>query len=82
VTKTSRRLYRPRLVEVEAAGDGVPRSVGDVAVEAVREEWLVDDRWWTGRPLRRRYFELVTAGGRDMVVFFDLARGRWYTQRA
>ena len=32
-------------------------------------------------PLRRRYWEVVTAGGRDLVVFRDLEGGRWYAQR-
>jgi CO dehydrogenase/acetyl-CoA synthase delta subunit len=51
------------------------------AVEAVRESWLVEDRWWTDRPLRRRYWEVVTRCGRDLVVFRDLVDGRWYRQR-
>jgi hypothetical protein len=51
-------------------------------VEAVSEEWVVEDRWWTDAPLRRRYFELVLADGRNVVVFRDLAgEGRWYEQR-
>ena len=32
----------------------------------------MEDRWWTGRPVRRRYFELVLAGGRNAVVFREL----------
>ena len=47
----------------------------------MREEWLVEDRWWTGRPLRRRYLELVTADGADRVVFCDLESERWFAQR-
>ena len=44
----------------------------------VRESWLVEDRWWTDRPLRRRYWEVVTVDGRDLVVFRDLDDGGWY----
>lgn len=51
------------------------------SVEVVRESWLVEDRWWTDRPLRRRYWEVVTVDGRDLVVFRDLVRGAWYAQR-
>jgi len=47
----------------------------------VREEWLVEDRWWTARPLRRRYFELTMASGANAVVFCDLSSGRWYSQK-
>ncbi|MBS1889559.1 MAG: hypothetical protein JSU06_20485 [Actinobacteria bacterium] len=74
----ARRLGEPRPVAVRIA-DGTPRAVGGVAVEAVREEWLVEDRWWTPHPLRRHYFELALADGRSLTVF----RGgeRWFSQR-
>jgi hypothetical protein len=55
--------------------------VGRTPVEAVREDRVVEDRWWTGRPLRRRYFELVLDNGRNVVVFHDLIAHRWFTQR-
>ena len=45
-----------------------------MAVEAVREEWLVEDGWWTQKPLRSRYFELVLADGSDVVVFCEPIR--------
>jgi hypothetical protein len=78
-----RHIYWPLPVEVEAGLDGVPSAVESVAVEAVREEWLIEDRWWTPRPLHRRYFELVLADGRNVVVFREPAEGgRWFLQRA
>jgi hypothetical protein len=76
-------VYWPRPVDVDAGSDGVPRAVGEVAVEAVREEWLVEDQWWTPKPLSRRYYELVLADGRDLVVFREPdIGGRWFEQRA
>jgi hypothetical protein len=76
-----RRLGAPRPVSVSTGDEGVPVAVGQVAVEAVAEEWVVEDRWWTGRPLRRRYFELVLADGRNAVVFRDAGGGRrWFSQ--
>jgi hypothetical protein len=75
------RVYRPRQVKVAVGAGGMPETIGRAAVEAVREEWLVEDRWWTGRPLRRRYLELVTAEGANRVVFCDLESGRWFAQR-
>jgi hypothetical protein len=75
-----RRLSMPRPVEVVAGGEGLPAAVGRAAVQAVAEDWVVEDRWWTGRPLRRRYFELVLRDGSCVVVFRDLERGRWYAQ--
>jgi hypothetical protein len=77
----SRRLYLPRPTTVRIAPDGTPISVGGTGVEAVREEWLVEDRWWTERPLRRRYLELTMVDGSDQVVFLDLVSGRWFSQR-
>ena len=78
----ARRLGSPRPVAVQADERGVPTAVAGVAVEGVREEWVVEDRWWTPRPLRRRYFELVLANGRNAVVFRDLVAGKWLSQRA
>jgi hypothetical protein len=76
-------IYWPLPVEVETGPDGVPRAVESVAVDAVREEWLVEDAWWTPRPLRRRYFELVLTDGRNVVVFCEPAQaGRWFEQRS
>jgi hypothetical protein len=76
-----RRLGAPSPARVRAGDGGRPLVVDGRAVEAVRESWLVEDRWWTERPLRRRYWEVVTADGRDLVVFRELEEGRWYAQR-
>jgi hypothetical protein len=78
----SRRLAEPHPVEVRAAPGGAPLALAGRPVEAVREEWVVEDRWWTSKPLRRRYFELVLDDGRNVVVFRDLVDGRWFAQRA
>lgn len=80
--RRARRPYAPRPVAVEVGPAGAPDEVGGFAVEAIREEWVVEDRWWAPQPLRRHYFELVLADGRDVTVFRDGAEGRWYRQRA
>jgi len=77
----TRRVYRPRPVAIQVDSTGVPAAVGRAEVEAVREQWLIDDRWWTSRPLRRRYFDLVTVDGVNRVVFRDLSSGRWFSQK-
>jgi hypothetical protein len=75
---------------VQVASDGTPQSVGRLAVESVREEWLVEDGWWTQTPLQRRYFELVLEDGSDVVVFCETASNgvrspapshQWFRQR-
>jgi hypothetical protein len=77
-----RRLNGPTAVRVRAGARGRPLAVDGRRVEAVRESWLIEDRWWTDAPLRRRYWEVVTTDGRSLVVFRDLGSGAWYSQRA
>lgn len=80
--------YSPRPVKVETVARGRPAAIQDIAVEQVKEEWLVEDGWWSGTPLKRHYFELVLSDGRNVVVFRDQSSaanpkaGRWYLQRA
>lgn len=76
------RLYRPRPVEVAADRLGTPIQVDDTDVVAIREEWIVEDGWWTAAPIRRWYFELVLIDGRDLTVFQDFPSERWFAQRA
>jgi CO dehydrogenase/acetyl-CoA synthase delta subunit len=76
-----KRLAKPKRAAVLAGTQGRPESVDGREVEAVRESWLVEDRWWTPAPVRRRYWEVVTTDGRDLVVFRDLVEGEWYRQR-
>jgi hypothetical protein len=80
-TRGPRRLSEPRPVAVLAGDAGRPETVAGRPIEAVRESWLVEDRWWTEAPLRRRYWEVVTADGRDLVLFRDLEDEGWYEQR-
>ena len=76
-------VYWPKPVRVRTDAEGRPVEIDGVAVEAVREDWLVEDRWWTPKPLQRRYFEVVLANGRNLVVFREPPDGaRWYEQRA
>ncbi len=46
----------------------------------VREDWLIQDRWWTDEPIDRHYWELVLQPGRLVVVFRDTRSDRWFTQ--
>lgn len=77
-----KRLNSPRTARVRVGSRGRPLRVDGRAVEAVSESWLIEDRWWTEAPLRRRYWEVVTGDGRSVVVFRDLETGAWFTQRA
>ena len=61
---------------------GLQTAVGGRPVAHLRDEWRVEEGWWTRRPLRRRYFDLVLEDGRNTVVFLDRQQRRWYAQRA
>jgi hypothetical protein len=74
-----RALNHPRPTRVRWR-DGMPARVDSEAIESLRESWLVEDRWWTSQPLRRRYWELVGERGRNVTVFHDLCSGRWFIQ--
>jgi hypothetical protein len=76
-----RALNLPRPARVRSR-EGAPWEVNGEAIESVRESWLVEDRWWTDAPLRRRYWELVSVRGRNIVVFRDLCSDGWFTQGA
>lgn len=77
---TASNPYAPKPAHVRCER-ARPVSVGGRAVESVREEWLVEDRWWTGEQLRRHYLELALEGGRCVVVYRDLVAGGWCEQR-
>ena len=82
LSRRSHRLAQPRRASVAAdSADGRPVTVDGRVVDAVRESWLVEDRWWNGSPVRRRYWEVVTACGRNVVVFHDLRGDGWFAQR-
>jgi hypothetical protein len=77
----SRALNLPSPANVHSSASGVPAQVNGSRIDSVRESWLIEDRWWTGRPLRRRYWELLSVDGRNLVVFHDLHSREWFTQR-
>ena len=81
MTPAPRQLQVPVAAAVLADVRGRPLTVDGLHVDAVRESWLIEDRWWTDHPIRRRYWEVVTVDGRDLVVFRELIGGRWYSQR-
>jgi len=51
-------------------------------VIAIRDDWLVQDRWWTDAPVDRHYHELVVEPGHVVIVFHDLRVGDWHAHTA
>lgn len=79
---TVRRLSVPQPQRVEADSDGTPRRVHHRghwrAVAQVRDHYRTDDRWWSGVPVSREYFDLLLDDGRPLTVYLDRLEGRWY----
>jgi hypothetical protein len=61
---------------------GTPIAIAGVRVKEVQEFWIVEDRGWTGQPIRRYYWELNTVEGANVVVFHDKVADRWFSQTA
>jgi hypothetical protein len=78
-----RPLDLPRPVRVRTDARGWPVQVGGrrgpVRIEAVREQWRIDDEWWRD-PISRTYFQVILEGGRPLLLFHDRIRDRWYFQ--
>lgn len=64
-----RRLAEPEPVAVRIDQKGRPTEVAGRPVTAVREWWLVEDRWWTTAPIQRHYWELIDDRGSSITVF-------------
>ena len=74
-----RALNVPQIVTVELDAAGLPKTVGDITVEAVLETWRIDDEWWR-RHITRRYHEVVLEGGKHVVLFEDRTSADWWIQ--
>jgi hypothetical protein len=75
-----RQIGLPRRARVQADESGIPRVVNSRRVSQIRDEWRVDEGWWSGHRTRRRYFDLVLEDGRNAAVFCDRS-GEWFGQR-
>lgn len=76
------RPYGARPTVVRACPDSKPVEVDGKTVCSIREEWLVEDSWWSDRRVRRHYFEVVLEGGQNLTLFRVLPGGDWFSQRA
>ncbi len=78
-----RPLNHPRRVQVREDENGRPRILyldrKPRRVEAIREQWRIDDEWWR-EPISRRYVMLVLEDGKPLTLYRDLIGGGWYMQ--
>jgi hypothetical protein len=77
-----RAVGAPRPVRMITAPDGTPHATildeRRRRVLSVRDDWLVQDLWWTDRPVDRHYYELVLEPGRLVVAYREAPGGDWF----
>ncbi|MEZ4625630.1 MAG: hypothetical protein R2843_12745 [Thermomicrobiales bacterium] len=84
-----RSLNQPRAVNIEAdptaRGIALPRVLINGGyrhrIERIEEFWTIEDEWWLGRPIRRRYYRVRLETGHLQTIYHDLTQDRWFTQR-
>jgi len=80
VSRTLRPLQalQPRRCVVGLDPAGRPRTLDAQPIDAIREEWRVEQGWWS-EPYRRRYCEIVLHDGRLCVIYEDRREpGSWW----
>lgn len=79
---STRPLNTPTGVRVIAGPAGVPHAVIVAGrrrrVITIRDDWRVQDRWWTDMPVDRHYFEVVVEPGRRMLLYRERPSGEWF----
>lgn len=80
-----RPVNQPRPTRVTLDSREKPRTVRvgsrGVRVLRLRNEWRIDDRWWTDQPVQRHYYEVELADGQVVTLFQDGLTKEWYEQR-
>jgi hypothetical protein len=51
-----------------------------VKIASVADIWEINEEWWRGKPINRRYYRVVTEDERIVTIFRDLVDGGWYRQ--
>lgn len=76
-------LNIPVPVNVSEDKTGLPVSVRTSRrrrVVLLEDRWRIDDEWWRNEPVIRFYYAVLLDNGQRIVIFKDLANGRWYQQ--
>jgi hypothetical protein len=79
---STRPIGTPTPVRVIATPGGAPHAAiidgRRRRVVAIRDDWRVQDRWWTDAPVDRHYFEVVLEPGRLMMLYREHPSGDWF----
>ena len=78
-----RPLATPRPIRVRTDAHDRPLAIGSergwIRIEAIREEWCIDDEWWR-TPVSRDYRVVVLDNGRVETIYRDRVSSTWYRQ--
>ena len=78
-----RPLALPTPVAVEEGPDGLPVAVrlerGWQRVSRIEDRWSFD-LWWLPAPMTRAYYRVSREDGRQVTLFRDQRKERWYQQ--
>ncbi len=80
---TFRPVNMPEPLRVEEDVNGLPARVGLKVMQkisTIADIWRIDDEWWRSEAVSRTYFAVILVSGQRLVVFKDLAGGKWYRQ--
>lgn len=83
-SETVKPVNIPEPITVKEDAAGVPAAVKTSRrqpVAAITDRWRVDDEWWRLAPVSRLYFIVLLNSGQRLVVYKDLAAGRWFWHR-
>jgi len=78
-----RPLNQPAPTNVLVRGNRLVALVIDgamIPVAEIQDTWLSQDEWWRPTPIDRRYYAIVLANGRYLVLYHDRLTNRWYAQ--
>lgn len=79
-----RPLNVPRPLHVELSGDGAPvavvRNGRRRPVQAILDDWRIDDEWWR-TTIARHYYRLLLEDGCLLTVFQDELARTWAEQQ-
>ena len=80
---TVKPVNLPEPIRAEEADLNIPAAVSTPArqeVKAIDDCWRIDDEWWRSEAISRLYYAVRLASGQRLVIYKDLATGKWYRQ--
>ncbi len=82
-TDSLKSVNAPEPVSVEEDSRGLLvalKAARRQTIAAVEDRWRLDDEWWRDQPVSRLYYAVLLASGQRLVLYKDLAGGKWYRQ--